>query len=198
MEPTVVLFITILPRGAEAAEYEGGAFSLAAALDGALPPGGFALENRVVSAVPDMVEALLSVSPTVAFISRDASGGKEPVIRDKEIEAVLPLVAEHVRCVLFDIGSSHSLAASTSRHIDYVVGMAGPLPPSAMFEFAVIFFTAVNAGRSLEDAFDWGCAGLGAAHEELRELPRLFKRSTSVEEGLVLRPATSGRTRRPK
>ena len=75
------------------------------------------------------------------------------------------LCSENLECVILNACYTDSLAGEISRNIDYVIGMTGEIQDKASVEFAVGFYSAISAGESIENAFNFGRSAL------LREFP---------------------------
>ena len=59
-------------------------------------------------------------------------------------------------------------AAAINKHINYVIGMQKEISDKAALEFAVGFYDALGAGKSLEEAFKFGC---NAIREVVDDIP---------------------------
>jgi len=66
------------------------------------------------------------------------------------------LVSDKVECVILNACYSVPQADAISRHIDYVIGMQKEIEDKAAIEFAVGFYDALGAGKSVEQAFKFG------------------------------------------
>jgi hypothetical protein len=51
-------------------------------------------------------------------------------------------------------------ADAISKHIDCVIGMRRKIKDEASIEFAQGFYDALGAGKSVPEAFDFGCNGI--------------------------------------
>ena len=71
-------------------------------------------------------------------------------------------------------------ADAISRHIPYVIGMSHAISDHAALEFAVGFYDALGAGRSVEDAFKVGCISLDLEGLPESLTPILKKKDNSV------------------
>ena len=60
--------------------------------------------------------------------------------------------------------------------IDYVIGMSSTIGDRAAIAFAVGFYQALGAGRSIEDAYELGRAQIGLQNIPENLTPVLLKR----------------------
>jgi hypothetical protein len=103
-------------------------------------------------------------------------------IAPKALSELFSLFTEQVECVILNSCYSAPQAAAISKHIDYVVGMRKEIKDKASIEFAIGFYDALGAGRTIEDAFSFGRIGIVQKYPDLDEhqIPILKKR-----EGIV-------------
>jgi len=113
----------------------------------------------------DLRRALLDYKPQIVhFIGHGSKDGL--TIEDEQENSVLlsaevlselfKLCAEHVECVMLMACYSVVQATAISEHINYVIGMWDKIPDKAAIEFSMGFYDALGAGRSVEDAFEFG------------------------------------------
>jgi hypothetical protein len=77
-------------------------------------------------------------------------------ISTKALKGLFELCANHVECVILNACYSAPQAVAISKHINYVIGMKKEIKDKAAIEFAVGFYDALGAGRTVEDAFEFG------------------------------------------
>jgi hypothetical protein len=65
------------------------------------------------------------------------------------------LCREHVECVVLNACDSEAQAEAIAEHIPFVIGMSASISDDAAIEFAVGFYDALGAGRSIEVAFQF-------------------------------------------
>jgi len=65
--------------------------------------------------------------------------------------------AHQVNCVLLNACYSETQARAIAKHIEYVIGMNKAIGDRAAIAFAVGFYQALGAGRTIEDAYELGC-----------------------------------------
>lgn len=113
----------------------------------------------------DIRKALLDVEPHIVhFIGH---GDEKGLLVEDEIgfavnistEALVGLFAlfsDKVECVILSACNSSIQANAIKKHIKYVIGMEGLIDDKAAIEFALGFYDALSAGRTIDDAFEFG------------------------------------------
>ncbi|MFN6463201.1 MAG: hypothetical protein RMZ41_015505 [Nostoc sp. DedVER02] len=67
------------------------------------------------------------------------------------------LVDEQVNCVVLNACYSETQAKAISQHINFIIGMKQPIGDKAAIAFAVGFYKALAANRSIDKAYQFGC-----------------------------------------
>lgn len=128
----------------------------------------FILSSPRLSARPmDVSQALLDVQPNIVHFSghgtsagelcfEDSMGGTHP-IEPGALAALFEQFANSISCVLLNCCYSDLQATAIATHIDYVIGMKQEIADGAAIAFTVGFYQALGAGRSVEEAFTFGC-----------------------------------------
>jgi hypothetical protein len=93
------------------------------------------------------------------IVLEDESGATHLVSADALAE-LFSHCAGDVRCVLLNACNSQPQAEAISRVIPYAIGMQGEVPDEAAIEFAVGFYDAVGAGKTIDEAFAIGCTAI--------------------------------------
>jgi hypothetical protein len=126
----------------------------------------FEIQSKWAVRLRDLRRALLDHDPDIVHFT--GHGKEEGLIVEDELglaasisinalSELFALFSEKVKCVILSACLSESQAKAISKHIDYVVGMRKEIDDKAAIEFAVGFYDALGAGRSVEDAFKFGC-----------------------------------------
>ena len=104
--------------------------------------------------------------------------GMAKQISTKALSGLFELFADKIECVLLGSCFSAPQANAISKHIKYVIGMKDEINDKAAIEFAVGFYDALGAGRSMEDAFKFGRNAILEKFPDLSEhlIPVLKKR----------------------
>ncbi|MCA1994009.1 MAG: CHAT domain-containing protein [Coleofasciculus sp. S288] len=121
----------------------------------------------------DVQAAMLDFSPQIVHFSGHGAGdeglaledgtGKVKFVDAEALAGLFKLFAKQVECVILNACYSEVQADAIARHINYVIGMNQPIGDKAAIEFAVGFYNALGAGRSYEDAYEFGCNAIQMA-----------------------------------
>ena len=113
--------------------------------------------------VPDE-DFAAEVSPTaIGGLVFEDEAGKPKLISGEALAGLFGLFTEHVECVVLNGCYSATQAEAIAQHIPYVIGMTKAIGDRAAIEFAVGFYDALGAGRSIEDAYKLGCVAIQLA-----------------------------------
>jgi hypothetical protein len=116
-------------------------------------------------------------------------GDEDGLVLEGELELALPISSEalsrlfelcskHIECVILNACYSAPQAAAINNHINYVIGMPGKINDKAAIKFSVGFYDALGAGKSVEEAYKFGCNAIEQMFPDLPEhfIPILKKR----------------------
>lgn len=128
---------------------------------------GFELHQRMSVRPADISQALLDVQPAIVHFSGHgmATGalcfedqtGRTHAVEPDALAALFEQFAAQVKCVVLNACYSEIQATAIAKHINYVVGMNKAIGDYAAIAFAIGFYQAIGAGRSIEDAYKLGC-----------------------------------------
>jgi hypothetical protein len=146
----------------------------------------FNLQQRMSVRPVDISQALLDVQPRIVHFSghglstgelcfEDQSGKMLP-IRPAALAALFEQFSQQVECVILNACFSETQAQAIGKHIQYVVGMSREIGDRAAISFAVGFYQALGAGRSIEDAYKLGCVQIQLYGIEEHLTPVLLKK----------------------
>jgi AAA-like domain/CHAT domain len=124
-------------------------------------------EQRLSTRPEDISSAILNFNPHIVHFSghgvstgelcfENGSGISEPVTHEA-LAGLFELVTEQVRCVVLNACYSDTQAKAIVQHIPFVIGMNKAIGDKAAIAFAVGFYQALGANRSIEDAYKFGC-----------------------------------------
>jgi hypothetical protein len=127
----------------------------------------FKLEQRMSVRPADISQALLDIQPEIIHFSchgtangelcfENQIGETHPVHPDA-LAALFEQFAHQVNCVILNACYSETQATAIAKHIKYVIGMNQAIGDNAAISFAIGFYQALGAGRSIEDAYKLGC-----------------------------------------
>jgi hypothetical protein len=128
----------------------------------------FTLELPQLSLRPqDISQALLDTQPQIVHFSGHGTAtgalcfenqsGQIQLVQPEAVAALFEQFSSQVRCVLLNACYSEIQAKAIAQHIEFVVGMNKAIGDNAAIAFAVGFYQALGAGRSIEDAYKLGC-----------------------------------------
>jgi CHAT domain len=83
--------------------------------------------------------------------------GQPKLVSGEAIANLFALFSDQVECVVLNACYSEVQAKAIVQHIPYVVGMRRAIGDKAAIEFAIAFYDALLAGRSVEFAYKLGC-----------------------------------------
>jgi len=126
----------------------------------------FDIQPRFAVRFSDIRQALLDYNPHIVHFA--GHGDKDGLMVEGELGLAVPITAQvlsqlfelcshHVECVVLNACYSAFQATAINKHIKYVIGMRKEIEDRAAIKFAVGFYDALGAGRSVEDAFKFGC-----------------------------------------
>ncbi|HEY9640012.1 MAG TPA: CHAT domain-containing protein [Coleofasciculaceae cyanobacterium] len=145
----------------------------------------------------DMQRAVLESEPRIVHFSGHGMGtgglamednaGQAKLVGADALAKMFELCADQVECVLLNACYSEVQAEAIAQHIPYVIGMNEAVGDRAALEFAVGFYDALGAGRSIERAFKEGCLSIQMAGIAEHLTPVLRRKG----DGISSRSATA-------
>jgi hypothetical protein len=140
----------------------------------------------------DLRRALLDHNPDIVHFT--GHGNKKGLLvvdemgmavsfSSKALAGLFELVSDKVECVILSTCYSAHQANAVSKHIKYVIGMRKEIEDKAAVEFAIGFYDAIGAGRSLEDAFKFGINAIREFNLPGHQVPLLIKNDSKDEKG---------------
>jgi hypothetical protein len=125
----------------------------------------FSVRSTWASRPKDLRRALLDQQPHIVHFSGhgDPEGlvledavGQAVIVPPEALEGLFNLFRENLQCVLLNACYSEAQATAIAKRIPYVIGMREEIADDIALEFAVGFYDALGAGRSIEQAFEFG------------------------------------------
>ncbi|MBD2491357.1 CHAT domain-containing protein [Aulosira sp. FACHB-615] len=149
----------------------------------------FKLEQKWAVRPDDLRRAMLDFNPQIIHFCGHGSGddglvlendaGNAQLVPTNALASLFKLFAkEGVECVVLNACYAEVQAEAISQHINYVVGMSDEISDDAALKFAVGFYDALGAGRSYEDAYEFGCNAI-ALEGIPEELTPVLKKKTN-------------------
>jgi polyhydroxyalkanoate synthesis regulator phasin len=154
-------------------------------------PGKFQLEQRESVRVGDITDAIFDVEPQIVHFSGHGKStgelcfenevGKVQPVKPDALAAMFKLFAQSINCVVMNACYSEVQAEAIAEYIPFVIGMNDAIGDKAAIAFAVGFYKALAANRSIEDAYNFGCVEirLQGIPEHLK--PVIYKKNISVQ-----------------
>jgi hypothetical protein len=104
----------------------------------------------------------------------DAAGQTRP-LAPEAIESLLELVRDEVVCVFLNSCYSAAQAEALAKGAKYVIGMNDAIGDQAAINFAGGFYRALGAGRTIEEAFQFGIVELKLLGIPGHQIPELIR-----------------------
>ncbi|WP_088892430.1 CHAT domain-containing protein [Leptolyngbya ohadii] len=127
----------------------------------------FRIEVRGAVRPSDLRRSLLDEEPQIVHFCGHGSGegglvletdtGEAKPIENEALAELFAQFAAQVECILLNACYSEVQANTLTQHINYVVGMNQAIPDAAAIAFSIGFYDAIGAGKSIADAYDFGC-----------------------------------------
>jgi len=127
----------------------------------------FELYQQMSARPADISQAMLDIQPQIVHFSGHGTasgalcfenilGTTQPVEPDA-LAALFEQFANEVSCVILNACYSDMQANAIARHVDYVIGMDQAISGEGAIAFAIGFYQALGAGRTIEEAYKLGC-----------------------------------------
>jgi hypothetical protein len=146
----------------------------------------FHIESAEAVRVRDIHRSILKHDPYIVHFSGHGAGeeglifedntGQQKLVDAAALAGLFKLLADKTKCVLLNACYSEIQAKAIAKHIDYVIGMSQEIGDKAAIEFAVGFYDALGAGRSVEFAYKLGCQVIRMAGIQEHLTPQLLRK----------------------
>ncbi len=153
----------------------------------------------------DLQELLLDYEPQIVHFCGHGAGeqglvmqtaaGQEQLVPTGALSSLFELFADRVECILLNACYSEVQANAIVSHINYVVGMSQAIRDDAAIAFATGFYRALGYGRSIEQAYKFGCNAIqlslagnasgSVSRSTVSEEQRQFKVVDAVEKTAI-------------
>lgn len=154
----------------------------------------FILEQRMSVRSGDISRALLEFEPQIVHFSGHGLSTGEICVEDAvgqcqsipphALASLFELVTDHVDCVLLNACYSETQMEAIAHHIPHVIGMKQAIGDRAAITFAVGFYKALGANRSVPEAYRFGQVEIQL--EDIPEylIPTLRSKDSKLSEQL--------------
>ena len=195
-----ILFLTANPRDTGRLRLEQELRDIAEGLQRAQKRDQFKLELRLAVRPRDVQRAMLDVNPQIIHFSGHGTGeqglvfeddlGNAKLVSGDALAGLFKLFADRVNCVVLNGCYSKAQANEIAKHIPYVIGMNQAIGDKAAITFAVGFYDALGAGRSIEFAYNFGCTAIQMEGIAEHLTPVLLKQFTNGDATLLTQSCT--------
>jgi CHAT domain len=96
------------------------------------------------------------------LVLEDATG-QAKLVSTEALSALFELFADSVECVVLNACYSQRQASAIAQHVPYVIGMNQAIGDRAAIEFAIGFYDALGAGKSIKHSYKTGCVAVQLA-----------------------------------
>jgi hypothetical protein len=148
----------------------------------------FTFDQRWSVRPEDLTQALIDLRPRIVHFSGHGTSAGALCLEDRQgrthtvepdaLAALFELVADQVQCVVLNACYSEIQVNAIAIHIPYVIGMSQAIGDKAAIAFAVGFYQALGGGRSIEDAYKFGCVQIRLQGIPEHLTPVLVKKSS--------------------
>ncbi|MDF5722792.1 MAG: AAA-like domain-containing protein [Rhizonema sp. PD37] len=162
----------------------------------------FEIISKLAVRVDDLRRALLDYEPEIVHFSGHGVGSEGLALENSsglmqlvsaEALARLFKLFPQIECVVLNACYSQVQAEAIHQHIDYVIGMNKAIGDQAAIKFAVGFYDALGAGRTIEDGFEFGCTSIDLESIPESATPVLKNRKSKKETAIPLNSQLSKR-----
>ncbi|MBW4610610.1 MAG: ABC transporter substrate-binding protein [Hassallia sp. WJT32-NPBG1] len=164
-------------------------------------PERFVLKLQLSTRPQDISQAIQDFKPNIVHFSGhgETTGelcfenelGRTRSVKPQALAALFRLVTAHVNCVVLNACHSDIQAEAIVQHIPFVIGMKRAIGDGAAIAFAVGFYKALGANRTIEEAYEFGCVEIllqGIPEESTPVLRKKEERSPQELERNLLKP----------
>ena len=133
----------------------------------------FQLQKQGAVRTDDLRRALLDTQPQILHFCGHGTGedglvfedqqGKTQLISTDALANLFELFADQIECVVLNACYSEVQAKAIVQHVGYVIGMTKAIGDKAAIGFSIGFYDALGGGRSVEDAYRFGCNSIQLA-----------------------------------
>ncbi|QLE49386.1 CHAT domain-containing protein [Nostoc sp. C057] len=164
----------------------------------------FILDSRESVRPGDISQAIFDVEPQIVHFSghgtstgelcfEDLLGKYQPVQPDA-LAALFELVADQINCVVLNACYSEAQAKAIAQHISFVIGMNKEIGDQAAIAFAVGFYKALAARRTIDQAYKFGCVEIRLQGIAEHLTPVLYTKQNSVSPLLEVQQIDSNKS----
>ena len=164
---TTILMLSANPNGSSSQRLDQEKRDITESLQRSHHRDSFRLETRDAVRHRDLQRAMLDLNPQIVYFSGQGKGeaglvfenesGQAKLLDAEALAGLFQLFAGKLQCVVLNACYSEPQAEAIAQHIPYVIGMSGEIGDRARIEFAVGFYDALGAGRTIGVSYKLGC-----------------------------------------
>lgn len=121
--------------------------------------------------------------------------GNSKLVSGEALAGLFELCKDHIECVVLNSCYSVVQAEAIAQHIPYVIGMKRAIGDKAAIEFSKGFYDALGAGRSIEDAFEFGRNAIQLEGIPEHLTPKLIAKKDATQNFPVIKALIEGRSK---
>ncbi len=185
-----ILLLSANPTNTSKLRLDGEVREIEAGLERAKHRDEFEIISKWAVRVDDLRRALLDHEPQIVHFSGHGLGnqglalendsGQMQLVSASALTSLFKLFPK-IECVVLNACYSEVQAEAIHQHIDYVIGMSKEIGDNAAKKFAVGFYDALGAGRTIEDGFEFGCTSIDLESIPESSTPVLKSRKSRKE-----------------
>ena len=189
--PKTILLLAANPKDTTPLRLDEEVREIGAGLQRAKHREQFVLKQKWAVRPRDIRQAMLDSEPYIVHFSGHGTGdeglvfedetGRARLVDGEALAGLFELFTDCVECVVLNGCYSEVQATAIARHVNYVIGMNKAIGDRAAIEFAVGFYDALGAGRSVEFANKYGCAAIRLAGIP-QQLTPILKKKANIGE----------------
>ena len=146
----------------------------------------FSFAQRMSVRPVDISQALLDIEPNIVHFSGhgtstgalcfESQDGSIQLVSGDILSALFAQFSKQVQCIVLNACYSEIQAQALVKHVNYVIGMNNSISDKAAIAFAIGFYQALGANRSIENAYQLGCVQIGLQGISERQTPILLRK----------------------
>lgn len=196
--PKAILILAANPKDTQRLRLDKEVDEIQARLERASHREHFVIHQKWAMQAGGIRQALLDSSPQIVHFCGHGEpdglivegwNGKTALVSPDALADLFRLCKDDLECVLLNVCHSEPMAEAVNQHIEYVIGMREGIGDEAAIEFSVGFYDAMGAGKSVEEAFDFGRNAI-----QLKGIPEhlipVLKKKTTAQVQLILEEIT--------
>jgi hypothetical protein len=181
-----ILFLASNPSNVERVRSDKELSEIQAGLRMSEKSDSITLTQRFAVTPAMLQQAILDEKPTIIHFSGHGTKkgimledqlGNYKLVTTSSLESLFSLFSDTIRCVVLNSCYSKSQAEAISKHIPYVIGMNAAILDKASILFAIGFYKALGAGKSIDFAYKLGVNSIELEGIQGDNVPVILKKN---------------------